>query len=56
MNLYGIPTVNYGSAGRTRIGGGGFSTHQGEHVHMGDLYDIVKVYVQAAMSLCGVAS
>ena len=29
MNRYGIPTVNYGSAGRIRSGGGGFSTHQG---------------------------
>ena len=56
MNRYGIPTVNYGSAGRIRTGGGGFSTHQGEHVHIGDLYDIVKVYIQAAMSLCDVAS
>ncbi len=56
MNRYGIPTVNYGSAGRIRTGGGGFSTHQGEHVHIGDLHDIVKVYIQAAMSLCGVAS
>jgi acetylornithine deacetylase/succinyl-diaminopimelate desuccinylase-like protein len=30
MNRYGIPTVNYGSAGRIRSGGGGFSTHQGD--------------------------
>ena len=56
MNRYGIPTVNYGSAGRIRTGGGGFSAHQGEHVHIGDLCDIVKAYIQAAMSLCGVAS
>lgn len=56
MNRYGIPTVNYGSAGRIRTGGGGFSTHQGEHVHIGDLFDIVKVYIQVMMSLCGVAS
>ncbi len=56
MNRYGIPTVNYGSAGRIRTGGGGFSTHEGEHVHIDDLCDIVKVYIQAAMSLCGVAS
>lgn len=55
MNRYGIPTVNYGSAGRIRTGGGGFSTHLGEHVHIGDLYDIVKVYIQVMMSLCGVA-
>jgi len=54
MNRYGIPTVNYGSAGRIRSGGGGFSTHQGEHVHIGDMLDIVKVYIQAIVSLCGV--
>jgi acetylornithine deacetylase len=54
MNRYGIATVNYGSAGRIRSGGGGFSTHQGEHVHIGDMLDIVKVYIQAMMSLCGV--
>jgi acetylornithine deacetylase len=54
MNRYGIPTVNYGSAGRIRSGGGGFSTHQGEHVHIGDMMDIVKVYIQAIVSLCGV--
>lgn len=54
MNRYGIPTVNYGSAGRIRTGGGGFSTHQGEHVHIGDMVDIVKVYIQVMMTLCGV--
>jgi acetylornithine deacetylase/succinyl-diaminopimelate desuccinylase-like protein len=56
MNRYGIPTVNYGSAGRIRTGGGGFSTHQGEHVHIGDMVDIVKVYIQLMITLCGVAN
>lgn len=56
MNRYGIPTVNYGSAGRIRTGGGGFSTHQGEHVHIGDMVDITKVYVQCILSMCGVAA
>lgn len=55
MNRYGIPTVNYGSAGRIRTGGGGFSTAQGEHVHIGDMVDIVKVYIEVMMNLCGVA-
>ncbi|MCC7411263.1 MAG: M20/M25/M40 family metallo-hydrolase [Gammaproteobacteria bacterium] len=55
MNRYGIPTVNYGSAGRIRTGGGGFSTHQGEHVHIGDMVDIIKVYIQCILTLCGVA-
>lgn len=55
MNRYGIPTVNYGSAGRIRTGGGGFSTHQGEAVHIGDMLDITKVYIQVLITLCGVA-
>jgi len=54
MNRYGIPTVNYGSAGRIRAGGGGFSTHQGEAVHIGDMVDITKVYIQVLMQICGV--
>jgi len=55
MNRYGIPTVNYGSAGRIRTGGGGFSTHQGEHVHIGDMVDITKVYIECLINLCGIA-
>lgn len=54
MNRYGIPTVNYGSAGRIRTGGGGFSTAQGEHTHIGDMMDIVRVYIEVMMDLCGV--
>ena len=54
MNRYGIPTVNYGSAGRIRSGGGGFSTHQGEAVHIGDMLDIIRVYIQVLITLCGV--
>ncbi len=53
MNRYGIPTVNYGSAGRIRSGGGGFDTHQGEAVHIGDMLDIIKVYIQCILSMCG---
>jgi len=56
MNRYGIPTVNYGSAGRLRTGGGGFSTDQGEHVHIDDMVDITKVYVQCILNMCGVAN
>jgi acetylornithine deacetylase len=56
MNRYGIPTVNYGSAGRIRTGGGGFSTHQGEAVHIGDMQDIIKVYIQCILNICGVAN
>ncbi len=53
MNRYGIPTVNYGSAGRVKTGGGGFSTHQGEAVHIGDMLDIIKVYIQVIIAMCG---
>ncbi|MCL2714333.1 MAG: M20/M25/M40 family metallo-hydrolase [Alphaproteobacteria bacterium] len=56
MNRYGIPTVNYGSAGRIRTGGGGFSTQQGEHVHIGDMMDIVRVYIEVMLNMCGVVS
>lgn len=54
MNHYGIPTVNYGSAGRICSGGHGFSTHQGEHIHIGDLVDITKIYTRCLLSICGV--
>ena len=56
MNRYGIPTVNYGSAGRIRTtGGGGFSTSQGEAVYIGDMLDIIRVYIQSILTICGVA-
>jgi acetylornithine deacetylase len=55
MNRYGIPCVNYGSAGRIRSGGGGFSTHQGEAVHIGDMMDIIKVYIQTILQICEVS-
>ena len=55
MNRYGIPTVNYGSAGRIRSGGGGFSTHQGEAAHIGDMIDIIRVYIQLILQICEVA-
>lgn len=54
MNRYDIPTVNYGSAGRTFQGGSGWSTQLGEHVHIGDLVDITKIYVRAIAKWCGV--
>ncbi|MDP2326340.1 MAG: M20/M25/M40 family metallo-hydrolase [Gammaproteobacteria bacterium] len=53
MNRYGIPTVNYGSAGRIRAGGGGFSTLQGEAVHIGDMLDIIRIYIRCILSICG---
>ena len=56
LNRYGIPTVNYGSAGRVRTGGEGWSSEQGEHVHIGDLVDITKVYVRVATAWCGVVN
>lgn len=53
MNLYDVPTVNYGSAGRIYQGGEGWSTNHGEHVHIGDLVDITKIYVRAIAKWCG---
>ncbi len=55
MNRYGIPTVNYGAAGRIRAGGEGWSTSQGEHVHIQDLVDMTRIYVRAAIGWCGIA-
>ena len=55
MNRYGLATVNYGSAGRIRRGGGGFDTHQGEAVHIGDMLDIIKVYIECILTVCEVA-
>lgn len=55
MNRYGVPSVNYGAAGRIRAGGEGWSTEQGEHVHIGDLIDMTKIYVRTAAAWCGVA-
>jgi acetylornithine deacetylase/succinyl-diaminopimelate desuccinylase-like protein len=55
MNRYGIPTVNYGSAGRIRSGGAGWSPNQGEHVHIGDLETMTRIYTRLLLRLCGVA-
>jgi acetylornithine deacetylase/succinyl-diaminopimelate desuccinylase-like protein len=55
MNRYGIPTVNYGAAGRIREGGEGWSSAQGEHVHIQDLVDMTRIYVRAAIGWCGIA-
>ena len=56
INRYGVPSVNYGAAGRIREGGEGWSTQQGEHVHIGDLVDITKVYVRVILAWCGIAT
>jgi len=53
MNRYGIPSVNYGAAGRIRTGGAGWSPNLGEHVHVGDLLAITRVYTRVIMSMCG---
>ncbi len=53
MNRYGIPSVNYGSAGRIRSGGAGWSPNQGEHVHIGDLIALTRIYTRLIISLCG---
>lgn len=53
LNRYGVPTINYGAAGRVRTGGEGWSPQQGEHVHIGDLEAITRVYVRTILSVCG---
>jgi acetylornithine deacetylase/succinyl-diaminopimelate desuccinylase-like protein len=55
MNRYGIATVNYGSAGRIRSGGAGWSASQGEHIHIGDLEAMTRIYTRLLFRLCGVA-
>lgn len=54
LNRYGVPSINYGSAGRVRTGGEGWSGSQGEHVHIGDLVDITRIYVRTILDWCGV--
>ena len=56
MNRYGIPSVNYGSAGRIRTGGAGWSPDQGEHVHIGDLVTMTRIYTRLIISVCGTAA
>jgi acetylornithine deacetylase/succinyl-diaminopimelate desuccinylase-like protein len=53
LNRYGIPSVNYGSAGRIRSGGAGWSPNQGEHVHIGDLLALTRIYTRLILSICG---
>lgn len=55
MNRYGIPSVNYGSAGRIRSGGAGWSPNQGEHVHIGDLVALTRIYTRLIIDICGIA-
>ena len=56
MNRYGIPSVNYGSAGRIRTGGAGWSPNLGEHVHIGDLVSLTRIYTRLIVDICGVAN
>jgi len=55
LNRYGIRSVNYGAAGRIRTGGAGWSTHQGEHVHVGDLLAMTRIYTRLILRICGAA-
>lgn len=56
MNRYGIPSVNYGAAGRIRTGGAGWSANQGEHVHIGDLLAMTRAYARLIVSICAAAA
>jgi acetylornithine deacetylase/succinyl-diaminopimelate desuccinylase-like protein len=42
--------------GAFAAGGAGFSTHQGEAVHIGDMLDIIRVYVRCILEICGVVA
>jgi acetylornithine deacetylase/succinyl-diaminopimelate desuccinylase-like protein len=53
LNRYGVPSVNYGPGGRIRTGGSGWSPAEGEHLHIGDLIDCAKVYVDMILRTCG---
>lgn len=52
LNAMGAQAINYGSAGSRRIKGLTLSDKDREYVHVGDLYNISKVYVKIALDIC----
>jgi acetylornithine deacetylase/succinyl-diaminopimelate desuccinylase-like protein len=54
LNMFGIPTLYYGPAGRPRTGSGvGYSVREGEHQSISDLVQCTKVYIASLLSICG---
>jgi acetylornithine deacetylase/succinyl-diaminopimelate desuccinylase-like protein len=52
LNSMGAQAINYGSAGSRRIEGLTLSDKDREYVHVGDLYEISKVYTKVALDIC----
>ena len=53
LNRFGVPTVNYGPAGRLRTTSDSrWDPNAGEHVSIQDLYDCTRVYVSLILNVC----
>lgn len=52
LQAYGIPTVNYGPAGRTITGKENWDPEVGEHLNIEDLTQTARVYTALALDLC----
>ena len=53
LNRFGVPTVNYGPAGRLRTTADSrWDPNAGEHVSIQDLYDCTRVYVSLILNVC----
>ena len=56
LNRYDVPTLCYGPGGRSHPDAKGRQMHAvGEHVSVDDLYTAAKVYLTAALAVCGPA-
>jgi acetylornithine deacetylase len=53
LNRYDVPCITYGPGGRTHPDAKGLMHAVGEHVHVDDLATAAKVYLDAALELCG---
>lgn len=62
LTRHGIPSLNYGPSGRTRVlteaerlkarAESGWNPGQGEHLSIEDLYNCAKVYARLALDVC----
>ncbi len=52
LTRYGIPTINYGPAGRTRSGKEMWDPLLGEHIAVADLVTCTKVYAATILEVC----
>jgi len=51
LNRYGVPTVNYGASRQTGPGVPG-----GDHLHVDDLVDMTRVYIDLIVRVCGASA